>query len=250
MKIEILPTHLLSEQQFIQMCELYCPHHHVTPAELRLRAIHNIDRIALFYHPNGHLTGFLGFRFREIRPEGQRKVAAFYMGMAYIHPSARGKNLVQKTVIRFLLHFRLRNPFTPLIFWTDAISYKPYMIFARNLRSYFPTRHADTPRKYALLRDQLGQIYYGDAYHMGKGTVAKDQNRLRAGVAEISTIELADPDIHFYATQNPGHAKGDGLIVLCPASTGNVLSYLFRQIKRNTKQKSEKQKPRWRPSYQ
>lgn len=249
MRIDIIPSALLTEQQFSQMCSVYCPHHNVSEAELRIRAVQNIDQVALFTAEDGTLHGFMGFRFRELRTQKGKKAAAFYMGMAYILPQSRGKNLVQKTVVRFVVKFKLKNPFTRLLFWTDAISYKPYMIFARNLRTYFPTKNCKTPQFYREIRDQLGATYYGDQYDAASGTVIKENNRLKKGVAEISDKELSDPDILFYATQNPGHSQGNGLIVMCPASLENILSYFVRQIKPKARHKAPAKETALSPKY-
>ena len=60
----------------------------------------------------------------------------------------------------------------------------------------------------------------------------KQQNRLKAGVAEIVPELMVDPDIQFYARRNPGYQQGNGLILICPGTLRNMLHFGLRKLRK------------------
>jgi len=213
------------------MWELYAPHHNVEQGEFLERA-QGFDRTALLRSlRTGALVGFTGLRYWHVPMPGGGKALTLYLGQTFVTEAYRGHDFVQKTVIRTTLLPWLLTPWMSVYFWSDCISYKPYLLAARNLGRFFPSPHWTTPSRERHVIDSLGNRYYGDDYRPDSGTVVKKSNRLRDHVAPLTDEMMQDPHIQFYAESNPGYQHGDGLIALYPATFSNLIHFLKRRIK-------------------
>ncbi len=225
--IDIQPPAQLENDDVEILWQLYSPHHSTSRAQFEER-IRNFDGIALFRERyRGRIVGFTGVRIREVDVMGRRR-GTLYFGQTYIEHAFRGQQFIQRTVTWLMLTQRIRSPRIPWYFWSDALSYKPYLIMARNLEHFFPNPGQTTPPEIKQLVDQLGQIYYGATYDAASGVVRKVDRRLHDHVAPIGERELRDPFIRFYAERNPNHDRGHGLIIICPLSLENLITYLRR----------------------
>jgi hypothetical protein len=139
---------------------------------------------------------------------------------------------LQKAGLPLVFKHYLRHPFTPAVMWCDALSYKPYLAQARYMRDFYPNRLVETPADLQELRDRLGDFYYGKSYNPGLGTVSKESSRLKMHVAQIGQKEMQHPDIRFFAESNPGHLKGDGILILTPFNLRNFLTLFARLAKK------------------
>jgi hypothetical protein len=230
-KLELKANADLTDQDRREMWRLYGPHHNVTEEEFFARSRTGVEQIMLFRHARrGALVGFTGLRRWRAPLPGGRAALAFYVGQSFIDEAYRGHDLIQRTVIRTMLGPWLAHPLEPVYFWSDCISYKPYLLAARNLKVFYPSPDWDTPPDVRALIDALGARYYPDEYDPARGTVLKKQNRLREHVAPITEQALRDRHIRFYATMNEGHARGDGLIAVYPATLENLAFFLGRRV--------------------
>ncbi|KIG15195.1 hypothetical protein DB30_05895 [Enhygromyxa salina] len=228
-----IPTNAIDDETLAEMYGLYGPNHHVSRGEFFERVRGQFDYVALFRLRRGRrLIGFTGVRARVLTLESGQEIPTVYSGLSFILPEFRGGAQLVYVLAYHVLRMKLRRPRATVIVWSDNISYKPYVLTARHIRRFYPSRFVDTPADMVELRDQLGARYYGDLYQRETGTVRKPQARLKAHVAPIGSRELADLDIQFYAEHNPGHAHGDGLLTLIPADLRNVVAGLTYGILR------------------
>ncbi len=109
-----------------QMWALYGPHHRAPRARMLERLRGALDVVHLFWH-RGALVGFIGMRAEAIDLGARGRACAVYMGLAYIHVEHRSRHLIQRAVLRQMLSLGARHPGSALYFWTDAVSYKPYL---------------------------------------------------------------------------------------------------------------------------
>lgn len=225
----VVPASQVSAQMVDAMWSIYGPHHDVPRARMDARLGSTLDRVHLFT-VDERLVGFLGMRLETLTPRDGAPLAAMYMGLGYIQPEHRRRGFIQRAVIRELLRHWRTSPHRRMVFWTDALSYKPYLIVARNLCNAHPLRQGENPRL-AAIADALGALHYGDAY--ANGVVRKPSRLLAPGVADIHAHDLEDPDIRFYAEKNPGHADGDGLLVVVAADLENLLHFTWRALRRS-----------------
>ena len=153
MTIDMPAPGVLGAMDVEAMWAIYAPNHHVSRSffEERLRAF---DRIALFREGKSRrIRGFTGVRIREI-DVAARRYGTLYFGQSYIEKAFRGKNLIQRTVVRLMATLRARSPRTPWFLWSDALSYKPYLVMARNLAAVYPHPEKPTPPDVAVLLEQ------------------------------------------------------------------------------------------------
>lgn len=202
---------------------LYSPHHHVDRASFEGRW-RGLDQLAIFTHV-GEIVGMIGVRLRPLEIEGER-IETIYFGQVFIRPDFRGKLLIQRLLIQLFLSMKLKGESSKIIFWTDALTYKPYLVMTHYLKEYYPNAHRDAPAWVAPLILELGRHYYGELFDASSGTVMKPSRQIREGVADITARELSDPDVRYYASRNPRHGEGHGLLIMCPCTLSNVFHFL------------------------
>src|SRR5262245_15671296 len=157
-----------------EMWRLYAPHHNTTYDDFVDKMQRRLDQTVLFRdRATGELVGFTGLCARRFTLDGGRRVSAMYVGQTYIEPAYRGHNLVQRTVIRTMIPPALARPWEPLFYWSNCLSYKPYLLAARNLKAYYPSPDWPTPPLVRELIDALGETYYGHHYDPAQGVVRK-----------------------------------------------------------------------------
>ena len=115
-------------------------------------------------------------------------------------------------------------------FWADALSYKAYLVFAKNLTEYYPTRQYATPQAVQEVVDFIGETHYGDSYCSKTGTVHKSVKYVADPSVSICQHDKQDPDVSFYAQANPKSQQGHGLLTLGPISARNVWRLTRRAI--------------------
>ncbi|MCA9658318.1 MAG: hypothetical protein KC486_08240 [Myxococcales bacterium] len=224
---EHTPGAELDDAALDEMYDLYGPHHDVDRGDFADRVRGGFDHVVRFRERGSRrLVGFTAVRSRIIRLSSGRRLPTLYSGLSFVLPEARGLGLLPAVLSYYALRLKLRAPTETVWVWSDAISYKPYILTARRLTRVYPSRHGPTPAFVRELRDRLGADYYGDLYDAATGCVRKLHKRLKDHVAPIRAQDLRDPDIRFYAEHNPGHADGHGLMMLIPADVKNILTVL------------------------
>lgn len=190
----------------------------------------SIDLYAVYYD-NDRMVGFTGLCYRMIEVDG-KTYRAVYVGQTAIPAAYRGKSLIQKTVIRLLLKHYLSRPFTPLLIWNNAVTYRPYLVMAKGLKEYYPHPEKKHPAHYKNIQDKLGEIYYRKHYIPETGLVKKDVNVMKAHEVAYGPEEWNDPHIRYYLERNPGSAQGHGLISFCFGNAENLGFFLKKRLRR------------------
>src|SRR5258706_16428801 len=81
--------------------------------------------------------------------------------------------------------------------------------------------------------DLWAQKRYGAGGRPGQGIVERSgKKKLNPATAAVEPKLLADPDIRFFVTANPGHQEGDMLVCLCPLTLRNWLYAAGKAIRR------------------
>ncbi len=88
--------------------------------------------------------------------------------------------------------------------------------------------------------NHLAVQMYRDAWDAERGIVQRSgHKRLRPEAAPLQADFANDPDLAFYLQANPGHARGDMLVCLCPMSLPNLVTLAFRARDRARRRKDK-----------
>lgn len=234
-------TDRLTSEQLDELWTLYAPHHNFTREAFEDRLKKGMTYVTRYRDfTSGILVGMTAIRVEKTILTSGIKVHTVYSGMSYIEPPYRGLRLLPRTLGHYGTKLKLRHPFGNVYLWSDAISYKPYVVSARSTKELYPSRKGETPAHIREFIQWVGKRYYGDAFDPETGTVRKTSNRLKDHVAPITEKELEDPDIRFYAENNPFYQRGDGLINVIPLSWENLSTSFFKALTKRWKKRKSK----------
>lgn len=203
------------------MFQLYLKYYHVERAVFFNR-FKTIDFYTLYFW-NYQIVGFTGFRVKTFENEyGSFKT--LYIGQTVLDKKHRKQSLIPKTCFRIILRELMKNPTETIYVWCDALTFKAYLNFARSVKKFYPARHLKPSEEIKTLITQLGQHYYGTLFDATSGTVRKPANIVKDPASAITAKALENPDIAFFAKQNPKYQEGHGLITLAPLDWENMVS--------------------------
>jgi hypothetical protein len=158
-----------------------------------------------------------------------RKAVVIFTSHVMLDEAFRGHNLLQRLGWRTFLSARKRFPFVPIYWFFDTFSYKSYLLLPRNFRDFWPRREREIPAWERGFMNHLAVQMYRDAWDPERGIVQRSgHKRLRPEVAPLQADFANDPDLAFYLQANPGHARGDMLVCLCPLGFANLASLALR----------------------
>ena len=204
-----------------QMWELYRKYYS-TDQQSFFDRFHNNDRYAIYWH-NEKMIGFTAIRMRSM-VVGLKKYMTFYLGQSVLLSDYRGQSLIPKTCVCLFIKHYIRNPFMPIYVWCDALTYKPYLLFANAFKNYYPAPMVEKNEVIAQLLRQIGDAYYSDSFDEETGTVRKATNVIADAHSSIYEKDLQNPAIRFFVEKNPKHNMGHGLLTLAPVSFKNMIS--------------------------
>lgn len=205
------------------MWELYQKYYKIDRSSFFDR-FHKNDCYAIYWSGNT-MIGFTAIRMRHMEV-GKRTYLSFYLGQSVIEKTYRGQSLITQTCARLFMKHYLRHPLVPIYVWCDALTYKPYLIFANAFQHYYPSPKGTTPKEVAQLIQKIGQDYYKDSFDETTGTVRKATSVVDDVTTWITEEDLQHPAIQFFVDKNPKHLSGDGLLTIAPVSLINLLSLL------------------------
>lgn len=190
-----------------------------------------LPEVGLWRERGGPLVGLVSLDVYPVRWEGRTSIIIFTSSVV-IDERFRGRDLVLKTGMKLFLREKLKRPWAPAYWLFDTFSYKSYMILPRNLVEFWPRRDISAPPKTERFIDFLAQARYGDDWSRESGVVRRSgKKRLRPETAPVDELQLANADIRFYDTKNPGHRDGDMLVCLVPLNGRNFRGVAARRLR-------------------
>ena len=218
-KIQICTNDELTPASVQQMWNIYSPYYHYSEESFRARIRKN-THYALYFQ-KGKVVGFTGLRIQKINIDRKRFLTV-YFGQTVVTDAARGKGLINRTGLKIARLFWRSLLTRRVVFWADALTYRAYLVFAKNLVDCYPATGQQLTSEMQRLRDYLGRSNYGKRYCKETGTVAKDSFLVRDPQMLIKPEKLQDKDIAFFAESNPTYLQGSGLLTLGPATFRNL----------------------------
>lgn len=224
MKIVFKKVDLISPEETINLWKIFQQSSTINLDEFKTKQ-ETLDQYALYFNAQQKLIGYTGIRSYSFKLN-TKKYRAIYFGQTIVEKNYRGKKFIQNTVIRLLLKHLMSFNLSNLIIWNDSVSYRPYLVMAKNLKSYYPNMLNTNQEEFRSICNLLGKKYYGAAFCSNTGTIIKPRPTLRKKELVLSKKDLEDPHIKFYVTKNPNYTQGHGLITFCPATLKNLFFYL------------------------
>ena len=237
LSIQVVHPHTLRQGEIEQMCELYLAHHNKDRASCENRIRNGFDLLVLYREKTyNRIVGFNGVKKRIYHSKGfLRPILAIYLGQLFIEKAYRGFNPVQIAVMKVIMKHKLLTPWLKPVIWADALTYKPYLLIAKNSRKFYPHPAEDTPQRFQELMHFLGKKHFAERYDPDTGCVSNEKKLMKAHVAPIYPRLLKNKHIGFYAQKNTGYEKGNGLLIATPFDWGtvwNISKKLFNTWKR------------------
>jgi len=152
-------------------------------------------------------------------------VAGRRCGALRFDPAEAGAQGLQRLLADVVVPARAREPWTPWYLWACAPDAARYLAVARGFDVFYPHPERPTPPPLWGLLDQLGEAYFPGDYDGDRGTV----RRSAPAAAPLSERSLQDPLVRFFADMNPHHGLGHGLLLVCPMTVENLVSFLRRR---------------------
>lgn len=228
MKIQVLiKNNDLSTNTKEEMWSIYQKYYHYS-REAFMNRIHRNNYYSFYYHQD-KIVGFTGLKIDKLAFNGEKQLM-IYFGQTIIEREFRGKSLIPVTAAKLCIKF-LRSLMTSKVyFWYDALTYKAYLVAAKTVSEYYPSRTNKMTKEVKQLMDYIGEKHYGDKYDACSGTVMKDTQLVNDASVNIQLKDYGDEDINFYMQANPNHHVGHGLLTFAPASLKTVGTLLKRYI--------------------
>ncbi|MEL7250571.1 MAG: hypothetical protein AAFO03_19240 [Bacteroidota bacterium] len=220
-------TNDLREEVITEMWNIYSPYYHYSAESFRARIQKN-THYALYW-AGAKLVGFTGLRIQKTKVE-RKRFLTIYFGQTVVTDGVRGKGLINRTGLKIVSMFWRSFLTRQVVFWADALTYRAYLVFAKNLVDCYPAAGQMLSKSMQCLRDFLGTTNYGERYCISTGTVRKDSFLVSDPQMLIRPDKLRDPDIAFFAQANPSYEQGSGLLTMGPATLRN-LWYMFSKYR-------------------
>jgi hypothetical protein len=235
-----LHTNQLSATVLAEMWHVYRPYYHYSEEYFYSR-ISNNTHYAL-YRKAGKLVGFTGLRLQTITVKDEKSLRfrkrrkryfTIYFGQTVITEEVRSSGIINRTGILILKKYWKVLLSHRIMFWADALSYRAYLVFAKNLLAFYPSVKKSLPKEILQLRNKLGDQYYADRFCQETGTIRKDSYLIRDPNVVVTSDKLLDSDIFFYVQANPKYKEGYGLLTMGPASWENIMYMIGKAFKKS-----------------
>jgi hypothetical protein len=191
--------------------------------------------VILLSDAGGELRGFSTQMVLDAEV-GARTVKVLFSGDTIIDRQHWGDSTLAGVWGRLALSLIDADPDVEFYWFLLSKGYKTYRFLPLFFHEFHPRLGLQTPASIEHIRDALGAARYADDYDANAGIVRAGpwQYCLRAGLADVTSERLRDPDIRFFHERNPGHARGDELCCLAPLTRANFTPAAYRVIGRQT----------------
>lgn len=165
-------------------------------------------------------------------PPGAGPMRILYSGDTIMDQQKRAANALTQWWGRLALALMDRYPEDERYWFLISKGYKTYRFLPVFFHEFYPRYDRPTPAWASRLIDGIAAGKFPDTYDRDAGVVRAPDTagRLREGVAAITPQRLKDPHVRFFASANPGHARGDELCCIAPLTRENFKPAAYRAI--------------------
>ncbi len=177
----------------------------------------------------GAIRGFSTQRLLDLDVDG-RQVLALFSGDTIVHRDHWGSNPLAQVWGHFAVSLIDAHPFAELFWFLISKGYKTYRFLPVFFHEFYPRHDRPTPQWGSAILDAAARQKYAESYDAAAGVIRAGRAgcRLQRGVADLTPGRLSDPHVRFFASRNPGHARGDELCCIAPLSRDNFTKAAHR----------------------
>jgi hypothetical protein len=186
------------------------------------RGLTNMDEVWVL-DVGGRVMGFGGVRHFYPVWQGSTQCVIF-TGRVFLERSMRGANVLPPIGFRYFMRHRAKHPLQRTYWMFGAGSYKSYLLLPHNFEIYWPRPGATLPERECAVLDSVARSLGNPLYDPTTGIMSHPDLVYLDGNIERDLEAHSDPDVAFYARMNPGQARGDDLMCLCPLDARNWLA--------------------------
>jgi hypothetical protein len=168
------------------------------------------------------LCGFSSLRITRHVRRG-KSLAVVSSGDTIIAPEARSTTVLARTWIGAVNRLRVIHR-EPEFVWMLLVSgFRTYRLLPVFWREFYPCHESATPASVEDDIQSVASTLFGAQYSPEDRVVRFDEPQvLRAEHAGIPAARCGDPHVDFFASRNPGHARGDELVCWTRLSYENL----------------------------
>ncbi len=218
---QVLPRKGLSGPQIQDMYELLTRYFEgVTDAQFE-RDLTEKNYVILLTRAT-ELVGFSTLLAYEASFE-RAPVSVVYSGDTIVAQEAWGTAALPRAWIAAVNQLRTTVPRGSYYWLLLTSGFRTYRFLPLFWREFYPCFERPTPPDKQRLLEHLARERFGTQYEPQSGVVHFTQpQRLRAELSQIPEGRISDPHVRFFATRNPGHARGDELVCLTKLAPENL----------------------------
>lgn len=232
LKALIIPAARLTPSRRDEMFELMVRHYENVYRTTFLADLAEKQWSILLVDPaTDRLCGFSTQMLLETEVDGA-PVRALFSGDTIVAREHWGDPALAGAFGRLSLSLMDRYAGADLYWFLISKGYKTYRFLPLFFREFYPRYDIPTPQWIEQLIDALAWQKFPRSYDAAAGLVRADgiKDRLRPGVADLTTERLRDPHVRFFAQRNPGHGCGEELCCLAPLTRDNFTRAAWRVI--------------------
>ena len=163
---------------------------------------------------SGILRGFSTVLLQEL--PGKRPTVVVFSGDTVIDREYWGQKQLQIAFATLLVRLKLQSPRRRVYWFLISKGYRTYLLLANAFTRAVPRYDKPDDAELLVHLDALASARYGNQYDRASGVIRYDtaHERVREGLAPITTRHLRNPHVQFFIERNPGHVDGDELACL------------------------------------
>ena len=181
---------------------------------------------------NGEIHGFSTQRLFEANANGSR-VRVLFSGDTIVDRNYWGQTELMRVWGRFVLRLVEQHGGMPLYWFLICMGYRTYRFLPVFFWEYYPRHDTPTPARMQELLHTVARAKHPVEYDPSCGVIRPRCGvRIRAGIGDVDSRALRNPEVGFFVKCNPGHAAGDELACIAPLSAENFKPSALKIIRR------------------
>jgi hypothetical protein len=201
-----------------EMYQLFCSQFENVPLEQFVSDLDEKNWVLLLRTDSGELAGFSSFHVYETMLN-DRKMMLLYSGDTAVNSATWSDSELSYNLMGAFNWLRGYYKCESLYWFLLVSGYRTYRLLPVFSEIFYPRFDKPTPDDVQSTIDAMAVERFDGKYDEEAGIVCLDvPSVLKESYRGIPENRLSDPNIAFFAEQNPGHMQGDELVCFCELS--------------------------------